>query len=316
MTVQFCVLGPLRIKINDVTVTPSAPKIMTALALLLLRANRVVRNDELIDELWGEQPPTTALITLQTYIYRLRKLFSSMSPDDNVVLRTESNGYLFAFPPEYLDLHGFEDLAGQSRVALDAGDALRAASLARRALALWRGAPLASVRAGELLTAHIVRLEESRIRALETSIEAQQQAFGPGTVISDLMELTRTYPMHEGFRQQLILALYRSGRRSEAVAEYERLRRLLRDELGLDPSARLRSLHHALLMDDQSLLHEPITTAQSRPATVEPVPMGGKFGPPAQLPPDIGDFVGRVTELAAAECCLRRADESSTATPI
>ncbi len=314
MSVRFRLMGPLRVLYEGQTITPSAPKVMTVLALLLLRANRVVKSSELIDELWGHNPPATALITLQGYISRLRKMFTSRVTDGSVSLNTEPSGYVIVVQPEQIDLYEFESLAVRGRDALEDGDFAAAAELCARAMQLWDGPPLADVRPGDLLSAHLVRLEESRIRVIETGIEARLRAGEHRAVISELMELARTHPLHEGIRQQLMLALYRSGRRFEAVAEYERLRRLLRDELGLDPSVRLRTMYQALLVDDQAVLVTPTppAPAAARSArTAPPVPASGQFGSPAQLPPDTADFVGRREEVERAIAWLREAADST-----
>ena len=308
MRVQFGLLGPLEVTRDGHDLTPRAPKLRAVLSLLVLRRNRLVQTDELVDELWGQCPPRSALTTLQTYIYKLRKLLAHNGADeDEGVLHTRPNGYVATIPDTNLDLHRFEQLAAEGREALAAGQPERASRACTQALALWRGPALAGIRGGELLTAHAIRLEETRLRTLEDRIEADLELGRHQQLISELKELTRTHTVHEGFHRQLMIALHRSDRRCEALAEFQRLRRLMIDELGLEPSTRLQQLHRSLLADPE-ICDPPVQAPTSEPRRAIATVTRPEFGPPAQLPPDTADFVGRTDQLRRAEEWLLSGD--------
>lgn len=298
---RYKVLGPFEVRRDDADLTPTAPRLREILALLVVRHNHVVTVRELVDELWGASPPTTAVPTLQTYVYRLRRLFVGPRPTRGEgALRTKGDGYLLDIRPDEVDLHHFTSLTGQGRVALGAGDAERASRLCAKALDLWSGeTALGGVTAGDLLSAHITRLAEMRLRAIEIRIEADLRLGEHRELISELKGLILTYPLHEAFYGQLMLALYRANRCSEALSTYRRLRELMIGELGLEPSARLRELQQALLSGDSSLDLAPQEQKESPQVTLI-----GPIGPPAQLPPDIPDFVGRVHQLRFTERLL------------
>lgn len=242
MRMQFRVLGPLETWCEHQESTPTAPKLRIILALLVLRHNRLVHTAEFISELSRETPSCHAAATLQTYVHMLRKLLTCTTTGVGELLHTAPNGYLASIPPEDIDLHHYERLAEEGRTALARGEVERAADACSRALALWRGPAMAGVAAGELLGANSVRLEESRLRTHETRIEADLQLGRHRELVSELKELTFTHAIHEGFYRQLMIALYRSGRRDEALSEYQRFRRRVREEQEWEPSTRLRQL--------------------------------------------------------------------------
>ncbi|MER8062504.1 MULTISPECIES: BTAD domain-containing putative transcriptional regulator [unclassified Streptomyces] len=235
-------------------VTPTSPKLRHVLAALLLHANRPVRPESLIEELWLHEPPATAATTLQTYIYRLRKklgLYEGIG--EREILATVNSSYLMRAKAEQLDMTLFEQLSRHGQDALQNGKPEQASSLLGEALSLWRGNMLEGVPAGPLLEAHLVRFEEARLRAHEMRIEAGLQLGRHHELIAELRSLIASHPLHEGFPAQLMLALYRSGRRLEALEVYRSLRRRLVTELGLDPSGELVGLHRAILRADPSL---------------------------------------------------------------
>lgn len=300
MALQFRVIGPFEVVDDGVDLTPSTPKLRQVLALLVLRHGRVVQTSELIYELWGARPPKSAGSTLQTYVYKLRRHFegrrSTGIPD---FLHTKQDGYIAMLSADSIDVHQFERLARQGRTALVYGDPESAMQICSHALTMWRGQVLGGVTQGDLLYAHAVRLEEDRLRTLETKCEAALRIGKHRELISELRELTITHPMHEGFYRQLMLALYRSDRRADALSVYQRLRRLMIDEAGLEPSTGLRQLHQALLAAEGEAAPDPLL-AEEKPQASPPkqiataVPV---LGPPAQLPPDIADFVGHESVL-------------------
>ncbi|GDY30383.1 AfsR/SARP family transcriptional regulator [Gandjariella thermophila] len=251
MGYEFRLLGPLEIVRDGREVTPTAPKLCVVAALLVLRRNRLVQTSEFVDELWGEDPPSSAIPTVHTYIYKLRKLLDGSgagSADD--LVHTCLNGYSARIPAEQVDVHRFEHLAEQGRTALMRGEAEHAARCCAGALRLWRGPALAGLPAGQRLSAHVVRLGEALLRIRETRIEAELRLGHHREVVSELVELTRAHTFHEGLARQLMIALYRCGRRGEALAEYQRFRALMADELGLEPSPSLRRLQQSLLAGD------------------------------------------------------------------
>jgi DNA-binding SARP family transcriptional activator len=305
--VQVSLLGPLEIMSGTRELTPTAPKVRQVLALLALRQNRIVQTTELIDELWGARPPRSALTTLQTYIYLLRKIFSDRGPANSQVLCTKPYGYLLAMPPESLDQWRFEQLAMEGRAAVNDGQPEQAAQVLSRALSLWRGPALADVCVGELLAAHAIRLDEDRLQALELRLEADLQLGRHQELISELKAVTAAHPLHEGLHAKLMLTLYRSGRRHEALELYQRLRKVLVRELGLEPSTELRGLHQAVLAADPSLDIRGGTAVITQDHRDRPGP--------AQLPMDIADFTARQDVLGQVEQCLL-AEDVTTAVPI
>jgi DNA-binding SARP family transcriptional activator len=255
---EISVLGPLTVRAGRVTITPTAPKPRQVLALLLMHANQVVAVPSLARELWDENPPMSALTTLQTYVLQLRKLLAAgfemrSAQVAKEILITKANGYLFKVEPGSLDLHRFDRLAREGRAALARDENDRAADLLRDALALWRGQALVDVNAGPLLSLQVVRLEEARLTALEHRIEADLRIGMHHEVLSELALLTEEHPLHENLHAQLMVALYRAGRRSEALNVFHRLRSRLLDELGLEPSVTMHRMQQAVLSAEPSL---------------------------------------------------------------
>nr|WP_285774632.1 AfsR/SARP family transcriptional regulator [Microtetraspora sp. NBRC 13810] len=288
-------------------ITPTAPKIRQVLAFLLVRRNQIVQVSEFVDELWGNNPPDSAMTTLQTYIYKLRK--DMLIPSGLASLHTQPSGYMLDVADEMIDVCAFETLSRQGRLVLESGDPLRASQLLSDALKLWRGQALVGVTAGELLSAHVTRLEENRLRALEMHIEADMRLGRYQELISELKVLVYTYPLHERFHGDLMTALNRSGRRYEALEVYRQLRGVLIDELGLEPSVAMQRLHQSLLSADSAdqgrTVQAPVVTRPAPPAPRQipapPAPAAPRYLAtltiPAQLPPDISDFSGRLSPL-------------------
>ncbi|NUR89443.1 MAG: AfsR/SARP family transcriptional regulator, partial [Nonomuraea sp.] len=218
------------------------------LALLLLRLNHVVPTSDLVDELWGQEPPNSAMTTLQSYIYRLRQLIRD---DPSISISTRAHGYALTAPRGDSDLIDFERLAAEGRKALDHGEPERAAPILAEALRLWRGPALSGMTTGELLQAQVTRLEESRLHALERRLEADLALGRHQELVSELKALSSKWPMHEGFHAKLMVALDGAGRRVEALEVYQQVRQVLVEELGLEPSPMLRRLHQTLLSDDR-----------------------------------------------------------------
>jgi DNA-binding SARP family transcriptional activator len=259
-TVRIDLLGPLSLRAGGTLVTPTAAKPRHMLALLALNANRVVRNESMIDELWENSPPSSVTTTLQTYVYHLRKCLNVPAPNDDASgdpsqpapppLRTFAGGYMLSLEPGCLDSARFEELVQRGRLQLELGETAPAARTLREALQLWRGPALVDVNRGTLLQAEVLRLEEIRRSALELRIDADLGLGRHHEVLVDLVALVAQQPTHEGFQMRLILALYRAGRRAEALRAYQQARQTLIAELGIDPSGNLQRLHRAILVGD------------------------------------------------------------------
>ena len=214
--------------------------------MLLLNAGRVVSREQLIDGLWEAEPPPRAGRSLETKVSRLR---AALGDSANVVAR--SGGYVFQASAEDVDVYRFEQALDEGRSLLAEHPAAARARL-EGALALWRGRPLSGLPDG-VLAVERARLEAERLQALEARIDADL-ALGEGTsLVGELQELRSEYPARERFAEQLMLALYRSGRQTDALEVYRETYRRLRDELGLDPNPRLRELERAILRQDESL---------------------------------------------------------------
>lgn len=252
------VLGPLCAEVNGDSIVPTAGKPRQILALLALYPARVVPVQTLLEELWGTQPPQSALTTLQTYILQLRRrLGTAMGPGSPAgakdILATRHGGYLLQVPEESVDVHTFERSVTEGRAAFKAGDNEAAAERYRHALDLWEGPALVDIRLGPILEIEVMRLEESRLVTVERRIDADLQLGRHGELVAELVELTARHPHHEGFHSQAIVALYRSGRQGSALEVYRKLRVRLIEELGVEPSVRLQRLHQAVLNVDPLL---------------------------------------------------------------
>ena len=244
---EYRVLGPLEVLNGQGSLPLAGAKQRALLALLLMHANHVLSRDRLIDELWGNEPPETAVQSLQVYVSRLRKLLPSGT------LLTRPPGYLLEIESAELDLHCFERLLGEGRAALAEGDPARAATALHNALGLWRGPALADLAFEPFAQAEIGRLDSLRLAAMEERIEADLALGRHADLIGELEALAAANPYRERLRGQLMLALYRSGRQAEALESYRNVRRALGEELGLEPGAALQRLEKSILVQDDYL---------------------------------------------------------------
>ncbi len=252
---DFRILGPLEAEENGRLLSLGGSKQRSLLALLLLHANEVVPRDRLIDALWGERAPETAVTALQGYVSGLRKALGS----ERILTRVP--GYLLQVEAEALDLGRFERLVREGRAALAAGDVHQASQKLSEALALWRGRPLADLDSTSFAHAESLRLEELRLSALEDKFEAELALGHHAEIVAELEALASQHPLRERLRGQLMLALYRCGRQADALEAYQDARRLLVGELGLEPGAALRSLEQAILNHDPALEPPPAAEA-------------------------------------------------------
>ncbi|MGE5689144.1 MAG: BTAD domain-containing putative transcriptional regulator [Pseudomonadota bacterium] len=243
------ILGPLELRIDAGRVELGGGRQRALLAILALHANEVVSSDRLIDELWGEHPPSTAHKALQNAVSQLR---AAIGPDAVGLLVTQSPGYVLRLDEDALDSHRFEQLADEGRRLLEE-DPARAAEVLREALGLWRGEPLVDFAYDGFARPEILRLEELRLAALEDRIDADLALGRHAELIAELEPLVAAHALRERLRGQLMLALYRGGRQTEALETYRAGRSALHKDLGLEPSAGLKQLERAILEQDESL---------------------------------------------------------------
>ena len=212
---RFGVLGPFEV-VDDHgrALALGGFKQRAVLAILLVHANEVVSTERLIDELWGERPPGSAAKTVQVYVSNLRKALG-----DGVVV-TRGRGYLLRTEQGEVDADRFRALLSEGRGRLSAGDPRRAGAVLREALGLWRGPPLAEFACESFAKGEIARLEEARLAALEDRIEADLALGEHAVLVGELQALAREHPLRERLCGQLMLALYRAGRQSDALAVY------------------------------------------------------------------------------------------------
>ena len=255
---DFRILGPLEVWDGDRELSLGGGKQRALLALLLIHPNESLSTDRLIDELWDEQPPQTAGKALHNYVSQLRRVLG----DDR--LQTQPRGYALRVRPGELDVDGFRQQFEEGRRAQAAGDPERASLLLREALALWRGSPLADFTYEAFARDEIGRLDELHLSALIERIDADLALGRHVDLIGELQTLVSHHPLQERLRGQLMLALYRSGRQSEALQVYQDARRTLAEELGLEPGQGLQRLEQSILTHDPDI--EQPASEQSRPA--------------------------------------------------
>jgi DNA-binding SARP family transcriptional activator len=301
---EFRILGPVEVLADDRPIPLGGARQRALLAILLTRANEVVSTDRLIDELWGETPPRTALNTLQYYVSQLRKLLGA----DRIV--TQPPGYIIRVGTDELDLARFERLLEEG-----GGEPVR------EALALWRGPALADFAYEEFAQAEAARLDELRLAALERRIDADLALGRHAELVGELENLVAHHPLREKLRGELMLALYRSGRQAEALGAYQAMRRALVDELGIEPSPALQELERAMLRQDpaldlasgasapeRSILVAPRDEAKLAPLLVLAQPLA-RTRPPREL---ILARLTRASELASATALLNECKATLT----
>ena len=240
---EFKILGPLEVQRGDRSLAIGGSKPRALLAMLVLHANETLSAERLAMALWGEDAPATATRTLQAYVSRVRRALG----DDRDRVVSGPSGYCLRVAPGELDRERFTDLVERGRSALVAGRAEEAAALLRDALRLWRGPPLADLAFEPFVQDEIAALEEQHVTALELRLEADLAASQESAVIGELRRLVAEYPLRERLRSQHMLALYRLGRHSEALASFQELRQRLNADLGLEPGPELRELEQLIL---------------------------------------------------------------------
>jgi predicted ATPase len=279
--VEFRLLGPVEVVGESGAVALGGPKQRALLAELLLRRGSAVPRERLVDALWGDRPPATAISSLQVYVHGLRRAVGADR------LETRGNAYRVRVEPDELDVARFERLLAEARDALAGGAPGHADELLAGALALWRGDALADL-GDSPVRAAATALEDLRLQALELRADARLALGEHREVVAELEELVVAEPYRERLREQLVLALYRSGRQQDALDAYQEARRAL-DELGVEPGPALRELERGVLRHDPAL--EPEERAEALRLRLPAAPTA---------------LVGRRLEVAAVEAILRR----------
>ncbi|XVS67779.1 BTAD domain-containing putative transcriptional regulator [Actinosynnema sp. CA-299493] len=257
------------------------------LGVLALHAGEVLSASRLVDVLWGEDPPRTALRTLHSHVARIRQALSACGVPE--ALTTRNPGYVLDVPREEVDAHRFERLASAGRSALTGGAAVdRAVAVLREAVGLWRGDAFAGTDLSSWGEHEVERLHALRLSAVEDLWEAEIRTGGHEAAVLELPRLLAERPTTERLVRLHMLALYRCGRHTDALDAFARLRRTLADEFGVDPGPELVDLHTAILR------REPV---------LDPLPAAVTV-PPRQLPARVGHFTGRTAELAELDRML------------
>ncbi len=295
---QFRVLGPPAVVRNGRVMPLGGPKQQALLALFLLRPNRVVAADWLVDALWDARPPASARTTLRTYVAGLRR---AVEPDRSHreparILRSHPRGYELRVgaDADAVDAVRFAALADRAADALAAGQAAVAERAYAEALALWRGDPLAGVADLAVLRPEAARLAELRLNAEEGRLTAAVATGRHAALLPELRRFVSAHPLREGVRAQLMLALYRSGRQTEALAVFDEGRRILAGEYGIDPGEQVRAVHRLIL-------EQAVPPDRSSPAQPGGPAAAGRPAPPER---DGGPLVGRDAELARLRVAL------------
>jgi DNA-binding SARP family transcriptional activator len=302
---DFRLLGPFEVLEDDRTVGLPQGKPRALLARLLLDAGRVVSAETLVESLWGDPAPPSAPKVLQVYVSQLRK---AVGPER---IETRAPGYSLRAERDEYDLGRFETLADAARAA---SDPVRRAQFLAEALALWRGPGLAEFRREPFARPAARRLAELRLGALEARIEAELELGRHERLVAELEALVEEEPLREQLRRQLMVALYRSGRQAEALAAYRAGRRLLVEELGIEPGPELQELERAILRHDPALAEPQASRARARGAVIvlggrladlfAPLGSGGRELLLVELAGDPADLAERAAELESVRAAL------------
>jgi DNA-binding SARP family transcriptional activator/tetratricopeptide (TPR) repeat protein len=298
---QFGLLGPLLVRRGDVLISIPAGKQRVLLAALLLAQGRAISADELAGLLWESGPPPSGRVTVHNYVKRLRQALLDSS---RALVTTQADGYLLRVPADDLDISRFEEITARARQARQAGQHAQASDGFRTALSLWRGRPLADVPCDQLIVRHVSLLEELRWQVLEERIEADLHCGLQAELLTELRALVDAEPFRERLRSLLMLTLYLEGRQADALAAFQEARRVLIEEIGVEPGPELRRLHERMLNSDPALAADAVIrlATPAAPAMI-----------PRQLPPAVAHFIGREQELAQLETITAQAGETAVA---
>lgn len=296
---KFRVLGPLEVTVGSERLDLGGSRQQVVVATLLLSANRVVTMDRLLEAIYGENLPLTSRSQAQISISSLRRLFASRHRD--VIISTRAQGYVIRVDSGRLDSQQFGEQIAAGRAAREANRLDQAVACYRDALRLWRGPAFDGIDS-QLIRVAATRLDEQRIATNEDRVNIELELGRHHELVGELTELAEEFPLREQLRAQLMLALYRCDRTAEALQVYRVTRRTMIDELGIEPSERLRQLERAILTSDSAL--DP----PARPARLQPL----QQQVPSLLPTDVADFTGRAAEVSAIRQHLIPAHEEAT----
>jgi DNA-binding SARP family transcriptional activator len=254
-------LGPLEVHVAGRRIRFDGAKQRKLFTVLVLHAPRAVPADILVEALWGNEPPAGGLQALQKQVSRLRRRLGDGSP-----VHHRPSGYALEIARDAIDIHRFETLLDRARVAACQHDPERAAAHLRTALTMWHGAALADHRFDEFAQRAILRLEELRMEAVEERVAAELATGRGADLVAELLTLVAEHPLRERLRAHLMVALYRAGRQAEALETMREGRRLLADELGIEPVPELRRLELMILAHDPALRIDHLPTQLTGPA--------------------------------------------------
>ncbi|MER7773182.1 CRISPR-associated helicase Cas3' [Kitasatospora sp. NPDC096140] len=285
---RISLLGPVRAWLGEIEVPLGSPQQRAVLGILAAQVGQRVSTQELVEGVWGDRPPPQAIAAARTYVSRLRTVLEPAREVRRPAVRlvSVSDGYALLLPKESVDLHVFEDRLTKARSAQRAGEHAAAVRAAEAALDLWRGSEALEVVFGPHAEMLRYRMGESRIAAYELRFTSQLELGGGVEAIAELSQLVSQHPLRERLRELLMVALYRAGRRAEALGVYTDTRKLLIDELGVEPGAGLAAVHARVLAGDPTLLEPAKAPHPTGPVT------SSALRPPAQLPADVADFTG------------------------
>ncbi|MFF4116813.1 AfsR/SARP family transcriptional regulator [Streptomyces sp. NPDC001714] len=253
---RYEILGPLRVTDDEEVVTVSARKMQVLLAALLIRSGEIVSCEQLIAEIWGDEPPRQATAALYVYISQLRKTLER--PGGPRIIVTRAPGYVIAPREGELDLQTFQHLVNQGRAAARAQHHADAVAHFNVALDMWRGPAPVDISSGPIITGFTAWLDQMRLECTEKLVQANLELGLHDELIPLLFALIAEHPLHEAFYRQLMLALYRSERRADALQVYRSARTVLHRELGLEPGRGLRELHQGILATDHGGIRQVV----------------------------------------------------------
>jgi len=283
------ILGPLEVVVRGQVLALGGQKPRLLLAALALQPNVVVSTDVLVEVLWPDSAPRSAAANIRTYVHSLRRRFAEIAPELGDRISSRASGYLLTASPEELDHVAFTDLVGEGQAAFERGEAEEALKLLDKAEALWRGEVLEGLPHDHSWGATVARLAELRLSVQEQRLKARINLGRVGEAVAELRGLVTEHPLREELWEQLIVALRAAGRTADAIAAYESAERVLDEELGAKPGARLRELRDTLVVE---------TTVARHPDQ-----------PICQLPLDLPDFTGREDVVDEVVTLLRERAE-------
>ncbi|WP_433536280.1 AfsR/SARP family transcriptional regulator [Micromonospora sp. CA-249363] len=314
---EIRLLGGPSVQLTTRTLHLGTPKQQAIFAMLAVRPGRLVTMTDLIDELWADRPPRSAVANVRTYAANLRREFETLALPDAPLVR-QGNGYRLTVRPDVIDVFRFQQELYAGRDALGAGDLVRASELLGRALARWQGPMLAGIPLGPVLTARTVGAEEERLLAVELLAEVHLRSGRDDLAIPSLREVVARHPLREPTYHLLMRALHERGDNAEALVAYDEIRKHLITELGVGPGANLEELRRRIVAEvtnGKPALVSRGASPRSRAAAIAPVPAGNSttertpVTPVDHLPRSVTDFVGREAVVARLLAETRRVED-------